>query len=104
MQVSTQGDDDQTKDSTTWFFSAPINYYIYLRHRLITSGTNYCTVVQWRPTVHGGRAYIGVWVGGTNSALTRTPWKTKRLRWEPARAADGLLGKCGVSSWGTEGP
>ena len=27
-----------------------------------------------------------------------------RLRWEPVRAADGLLRKRGVSSWGTEGP
>ena len=48
MQVSTQGDDDQTKDSTTWFCSAPVNYYIDLRHRLITSATNYCRCCRMR--------------------------------------------------------
>ena len=48
MQVSTQGDDDQTKDSTTQFFSAPVNYYIDLRHRLITSATNYSWCCRMR--------------------------------------------------------
>ena len=46
--VSTQGDDDQTKDSTTRFFSALVNYYIDLRHRLITSATNYCRFYHMR--------------------------------------------------------
>jgi len=54
MQVSTQGDDDQTKDSTTRFFLAPVNYYIDLRYRLITSATNYCRCYRMcRPPTAG---------------------------------------------------
>ena len=53
----------------------------------------------WGPVL-----YIGVSVGGTDHvAITRTSRKTARLHWEPTQAADGLLGKCGISSWGTEG-